>query len=260
MTASPAALVADLAAPGRILAFCDETDLTLEATTTMVADIHCHVAVVIPSDDYGALAASLSAALAGFGVAEFHATDIVNNGKRSVWRERAKADRLAALQMICDALCVSGAHLYYVHIAKSQYDGFAAALPPGSLDPDHKVGVKTRFRELIADLLDTPTAAIVVADKEKNTQGVGRAAFDGSGHLLGGGILLAHSHDVPGLQLADIAAYVVGRYLRRRDRMVAVSDEADLDDFDRVVAETVGRLHGRFHSLLSDPPLHCRAA
>jgi hypothetical protein len=98
MTHPLSTLVADLAVPGRILAFCDETDLTKEdATSTMVADIHLHAAVVLPSDGYGALAASLAAALETFGVAEFHAVDIVNNGKKSAWYERSKADRLAAL-------------------------------------------------------------------------------------------------------------------------------------------------------------------
>ena len=259
MTETLSAIVADLAAPGHLLAFCDETDLTREATSTMVADIHLHAAVVLPSDGYGALAASLAAALETFGAAEFHAKDIVNKGK-SIWRDRDKAQRLAALRTICDALCQSGAHIYHVHIARAQYHEIAATVPPGVLDADYKAGVKTRFRELVAALLDTPVPAIVVADKERDTAGLGLAKFDGGDHLLGGGIILAHSHDIGGLQLADAAAYVVGRYLRRRDRMIAVGDEADLDDFDRLVAETVGRLNGRLHSLLSELLLHCEAA
>ncbi|TGS87414.1 DUF3800 domain-containing protein [Mesorhizobium sp. M3A.F.Ca.ET.174.01.1.1] len=257
MSNTLAALVGDLMVPGRILAFCDETDLTKEATSTMVADIHFHAAVVLPSEDYGPLTAPLAAALQEFGVAEFHAVDIVNNGKKSVWKERNKADRLAALGTICDALCASSGHVYYVHVPKAQYDYYASLLP---LSGDHKTGVRTRFRELIAEMLDTPTPAIVIADKDKNSKGLGLAKFEGSDHLLGGGIFLAHSHEILGLQLADAAVYVIGRYLRRRDGMTAAADEDAMDAFDRLIAETVGRLDGRLHSLLSNPALHCQAA
>jgi len=255
-------LSAELAVPGRVLAFCDETDLTDEkGTATMRADIHLHAAVVLPSGCYGALAASVGAAIETFGVEEFHAVDIVNNGKKSVWYERSPEDRLAALTTICDALDASGAHVYYVHIPKEQYDGFVTAFPPGTLPEDHKDAVKACFRASIAALLDTPTPAIVVADKEKNSKSIGLAKVDGGDHLIGDGIVLAASEQVIGLQLADAAAYIIGRYIRRRDGMVAKVELAEeIGAFDSLVADAVGRLHGRLHSLLSEPALVCEAA
>lgn len=263
MTEALTTVINSLATPGGFLAFCDETDLTTEATSTMVGDIHLHAAVVLPSDGYATLASELHAALKTFDVSEFHAVDIVNNGKKSVWRHREKADRLAALQTICDALCASEGHIYYVHISRNQHEKLLAEWPDADSDPDHKIAVKTRFRELIAALLDTETPAAVIADKEKNKPGFGMAKVEGGDHLLGGGIILAHSHEVLGLQLADAAAYVIGRYIRRRDGMAAtvkdVGEEA-LDAFDLLVADTVGRLVGRVHSLLSQPALHCQAA
>ena len=262
MTHTLSTLIAELAVPGRILAFCDETDLTgKDGTSTMVAGIHLHAAVVLPSGGYAALAASLAAAHETFGVEEFHAVDIVMNGKESVWYERSPEDRLAALTTICDALDACGAHVYYVHIPKGQYDQFVAALPPGTLPEDHMDAVKACFRASIVAFLDTATPAIVVADKDKNTKSIGLAKVDGGDHLVGGGIILAGSEQVIGLQLADVAAYVVGRYIRRRDGMIAKAElEEKIGDFDRVVAETVGRLHGRLHSLLAEPVLHCQAA
>jgi hypothetical protein len=263
MTEALNAIVSDLAAPGRFLAFCDETDITNAPTSTMLGDIHLHAAVVLPSEGYAEFTAELSAALETFAVAEFHAVDIVNNGRKSAWRHREKADRLAALQTICDALCASKGHIYFVHIAKEQHEELRAQWPEADLDPDHKVAVKTRFRELIAGILHTETPAIVIADKEKNTPGLGLATVDGGGHLLGGGIILAHSHQVLGLQLADAAAYVTGRYIRRRDGMEAIVEEEGedaIEAFDRVIAETLIGLTGRFHSLLSQPALHCAAA
>ncbi|MEN3748351.1 hypothetical protein TPR58_14345 [Sphingomonas sp. HF-S3] len=255
-------LSAELAAPGRVLAFCDETDLTgNDGTATMRADIHLHAAVVLPSGGYGVIAASLGAALDTFGVEEFHAVDIVNNGKKSVWYERSPEDRLAALTTICDALHASGAHVYYVQIPKEQYDGLVAALPPGSLPEDHKDAVKACFRASIAALLDTSTSAMVVADKDKNSKSIGLAKVDGGNHLIGGGIVLAASEQVIGLQLADAATYIIGRYIRRRDGMVAkVELDEEIGAFDSVVADGVGRLHGRLHSLLSEPALFCEAA
>lgn len=253
-------LTAELALPGRILAFCDETDLTgTEGTATMCANIHLHAAVVLPSGGYGTISASLEAALAAFGVDEFHAVDIVNNGKKSVWYKRSEADRIAALTTICDALHASGAHVYYVHIPKGQHDGFVASCPPGTLPEDHKEAVKACFRAAIAGLLDTIAPAMVVADKEKNSKSIGLAKVDGGDHLIGGGIILAASEQVVGLQLADAAAYIIGRYIRRRDGMIAKGD-APIGEFDRIVAEAVGSLHGRLHSLLNEPVLHCEAA
>ena len=79
-------LPADLAAPGRNLAFCNETDLTAEATSTMVADFYFHAAVLLPSNGYGALPLRSPKRLRRFGVAEFHATAIVNSGKKPAWR------------------------------------------------------------------------------------------------------------------------------------------------------------------------------
>jgi hypothetical protein len=242
------AIVANISEPGRILAFCDETDLTNEATSTMVADIHLHAAVVLPSDGYAALALELALSLKKFDVVEFHAVDIVMNGARSVWKNRDKANRLAALQTICGALLASCGHIYYVHVPKQQYAGFVAELPQGALPPNYKTAVKRCFRELIASLLNTPTPAIVIADKESNKCGLGLAKVDGGNHLLGNGIILAHSHEVLGIQLADAAAYVIGRYIRRRKKMI----EVGLDDFDQIIAETVSQLHGRMHSLLSN--------
>lgn len=256
-------VIAGLAAPGRLLAFCDETDLTNEPTSTMVGNIHLHAALVMQSDGYAAFASVLAAALRTYGVSEFHAVDIVNNGKRSVWRHREKADRLAALKTVCDALCASEGHIYYVHISKQQHEELLDKWPDADIDPDHKIAVKTRFRELVAALLDTSTPAAVIADKAKNKPGVGLATIEGGDHLLGGGIILAHSHDVLGLQLADAAAYVIGRYIRRRDGIAATIEDAGeeaLDAFDRLVAETVGRLVGRVHSLLNQPVLHGQAA
>lgn len=263
MTGTLSTVIAGLGTPGRLLAFCDETDLTKEPTSTMVGDIYLHSAAIMPSDGYAAFASELAAALQTFGVSEFHAVDIVNNGKKSVWRHREKADRLAALKTVCDALCASEGHIYYVHIPKEQHEELLAKWVDADLDPDHKIAVKTRFRELVAELLDTATPAAVLADKEKNNPGLGLATIEGGGHLLGGGIILAHSHEVLGLQLADAAAYVIGRYIRRRDGMAATLEDAGeeaLGAFDRLVAETVGRLSGRVHSLLSQPVLHCQPA
>jgi hypothetical protein len=256
MIETPSAIVANISKPGRILAFCDETDLTKEATSTMVADIHLHAAVVLPSDGYAAFVSELALSLKKFDVVEFHAVEIVTTGTKSVWKNRDKANRLAALQTICDALLASCEHIYYVHVPKQQYAGFVAELPQGALPPNYKTAVKTCFRELIASLLDTPTPTIVIADKESNKPGLGLAKVDGGNHLLGGGIILAHSHEVLGIQLADAAAYVIGRYIRRRDKMI----DSGLDDFDQIIAETVSQLHGRIHSLLTKPALHCQAA
>ena len=80
--------------------------------------------------------------------------------------------------------------------------------------------MKTVFRTSIVSHLAGHAPALVVFDKDKNNPGPTREPLPGCDHLVGGGIVRAASHDVPGVQLADVAAYAVGRYLRRRDAII----------------------------------------
>src|SRR5690348_12528575 len=101
MKLSAARLLADLSAPGRMLAFCDETDITLQPTSTMVPNVHMVAGLLVRSADYEKLASKLENYRMAHGLPEFHANEIVTPGSKSKWRPIALSRRIEAFQLAC---------------------------------------------------------------------------------------------------------------------------------------------------------------
>ncbi len=246
MTVAAIEVLDQIARPGRTLALCDETDFTQCPTTTMVANIHAWVALVTPSDHYAALAAAVLAYQAEHSLPELHGNEIVTPGSASTWNAIAPDVRLAAYEFACGLITAHAAEVRYVHISEAQYATMVARHQNALLPKTYKRAVKAVFKTSIVAHLSAYAPALVVFDKEKNNAGPTLEQIAGATHLVGGGVLRAGSHTVPGLQLADIAAYAVGRYLRRRDGILAGTGNA----FDMVGMTLIGDLQSRFMSLL----------
>lgn len=242
---SPAAILAGIADPGRTLALCDETDLTTVATSTMVAEIHAWVALIMTSDDYPELRDQLLGYQLEHEVPEFHGNEIVNPGSCSAWKGVTYDSRIDAYRFACDLVTTHATELRYVHISAAQYADMLSAYG-GQLPPSHKDAVKASFSGSIVEFLADHAPAMLVFDKHKNNPGPTIEPVKGAYYLAGGGILRASSRDVPGLQVADVAAYAVGRYLKRRDRLIAET----ANEFDEVSMAMVAALPGRVRSLL----------
>jgi hypothetical protein len=233
-----------LETPGRMLAFCDETDLTNDATSTMVPNIHAWMALIMSSDHYAAVAAEVLAYQDEHSLPELHGNEIVSPGSASPWKEIGAQARLAAYKFGCELVAAHALELRYNHVSKAQYDTMIAE-HGSSLPKSYKKAVKAVFKSSIIERLSLHGDALLVFDKDKNNHGPTLESIADAAHLVGGGLLRAASHEVPGLQLADIAAYAVGRYLRRRDAIIADGG----NDFDTVAMTLLGNLHGRFASL-----------
>jgi len=241
---SPDALLASVADAGRTLVFCDESDLTIEATSTMCAEIHAWVGVEMPSDTYSALASTLHCYQADHGVPEFHGNEIVNAGSKSAWRLQSFERRLDAFRFACDLVVEHAATLLTVHIPAEQYQTW---VDEGRVRPhSHKDGVKEVFAKSIVEHLANRAPALLIFDKDKNNPGPTLLPVRNAPHLAGGGILLADSNSVAGLQVADITAYAIGRYLKRRARLL--DDTANA--FDRVAEKMLEDLPRPVRSLL----------
>jgi hypothetical protein len=242
-----ALLLSGIGEPGRTLALCDETDLTIAATSRMVADIHAWVALIMPSERYPSLRDSLRAYQAEYGVPEFHGNEIVNPGSKSAWKQIAYERRLDAYRFACALVTSHATELRHVHISAAQYAEWSAVYSD-DLPTSHKDAVRRSFAGHIIDYLAGYAPAMLIFDKEKNNSRPTLEPVAGANHLAGGGILRAASHDVPGLQVADIAAYAIGRYLKRRDRIIAGNASA----FDEVSMKMVADLPGRVRTLLGE--------
>jgi hypothetical protein len=198
---SAAIVLAEAADPGRTLAFCDETDLTIGATSTMLAKIHAWVALILSSEAYAALRDDLLAYQAEHGVPEFHGAEIVNPGSKSAWKSIAYEQRLDAFRFACALVTTHATELRHVHISAEQYEE-SRAIYPEQVPKSHKRGVKTAFKGHIVDYLVGQAPVMLVFHKDKNNPAATLEPVVGASHLAGGGILRASSHSVPGLQVA----------------------------------------------------------
>lgn len=246
-------LLDDLASPGRTLAFCDETNLTEGATATLVANLRLHAAFVLDSSAYASVSGPLADFLAAGALPEFHAAEIVNGKAGSPWKAVPMPVRLDAYQHISNALQLAGSRIAYLRISKGEYDAMVVQ-SGGAIPTDYKEGLKRVFLSSMAEYLPRTGASALIVDRGKNTPGPTLCTVAGGSHLFGGGAILVESHKVIGLQLADMAAYVVRRYLLRKGKI----GESNSDAFDEITTATVASFEGRFdHLLETDAPSVC---
>jgi len=252
MPLDPASILADLATTGRTLAFCDETDITHNATGTIRARIHLLGALVMPSEQYGGMRDTLDEWRATHGLPEVHANEVVTPGTKSAWRTIDRAIRERTFALACDLAARVGHSIAYVHIPKSQYDDMRDGPCGKGLPGSHKAGVKRVFARSILDRLAGSGPAVLVMDRDKPGKAPTLTSMAGGNFLIGGGAVRADSASVAGLQVADTALYAIGRYLRRRDGIVA----GQADAFDEIAMTMLAAMTGRIASLLSEAGEH----
>jgi|SRR5581483_1786947 len=246
-------LAAELSTPDRTLAFCDDTDLTLKPTSTMVGDLHLYGGLIVKSEAYAPLALNLASYLAGIGQVEFHGTEIINPKTGSRWKALDYNARAEALRHVCTAITETSATFVYARICKTQYADLPKDVGRAIDETSYKAAVKRVFLRSVADYLAAGAPAVLVIDRDKNTPGPTLVKFEGSARLIRGGAISANSADVLGLQLADVVAYAIGRFLRQRDKIVATDPER-YDLFDRIIMEIIGGLYGRLHDVIEPLP------
>ncbi|MGY4399292.1 DUF3800 domain-containing protein [Bradyrhizobium sp. USDA 3315] len=246
-------VIAELDRPGRVLAFCDDTDLTFEATSTMVGNLHLYGGLILMSQAYGPLAHNLAAYLAEIGQVEFHGTEIINPKPTSRWKSLSYAARVEALRHVCMAIRDSGGIFVYARICKAQYANMLNTAGEAIAEDCHKVAVKHVFLRSVAEYLAATPPAIVLIDRDKNTPGPGLVKLEGGATLVGGGAISVNSAHIIGLQMADVVAYAIGRFLKRRDK-IAAKYPAVYDSFDTAIMEFLANLDGRLHDITKPLP------
>lgn len=240
-------LLDHLKPPRRTLVFCDDTDIAA-GVPWLRPDLRILVAVEMSSERYAPAAAGIEAALERLGMPEFHATELANP-KKSPWRNVSAEGRVEALRFLADLFNSTGARVYQARIPKDQFVTLKArAQRVGKVGVGFKHGLKRVFLRCLFDHLEAQGGeTVVVMDQDRNLVEPVVEDWPEGRFLVGGGPIAARSVDVPGLQLADLAAWSINRMLRRRPCF----DDGTATDVDRAALEVVGNLNGGLGDLLA---------
>ena len=217
------ALLQALAEPGRTLVFCDDTDISGQPVPWLQPDLRILVAVEMSSRAYAVAAAELEAKVASLGMPEFHAAEIANPKGKSPWKGVPQAERATSLHFLAGVLNGAGAHVHEAHVPKAQFAALKAeAQLVGKVGVGFKQGLKRAFLRCLSDHLTLgANGTIVVMDQDKPLAEPVVEAWPEAAFLIGGGPVAARSVDVPGLQLADMAAWSINRYMCRKPQLAA---------------------------------------
>jgi hypothetical protein len=247
-------IIDKLATPGKYLVFVDETGTSGKPLPDLASDFQLMCGVGVSSSHYSELKASLADRLNKLGpnFHEFHATEIVNPKKGSPWKTLSLNVRQDTLRFLSKSLLEVPSDLFYCYVSGEQYaDLLARAKQFADVDFDQKQGLRHVFFESLLSLCRTreprePVA--IVADSEKRLDGVIKIqTVTDFPDIYQGGIIHASSHDEPGLQLADFAAYLLNRLFHSTNRI----KEERHGPFDEIVLSAYSDLRARLRDLLS---------
>lgn len=247
-SASVKALTDQLAVAGRTLVFCDDTDIAEQPITTLRPDLRILVAVQVPSEHYAALDAAMTAALDQYGVAEFHATDIATGNR--AWKGRSEEERAAALAFVAEQLSEHAGRVGAVWLPKGQYPQIRKdAEQIGKVGVGFKHGLRrVLVRSVVERLAAGTRPAMLWIDQDSPLPESKVEHWPEATFLVGGGPVVAPSHMVRGLQLADLAIWSVQRYQTKR----AGFDDGTATAIDKVARNVVAGFPTGFDDLRGD--------
>ena len=243
---------AELFRVGITLVFCDDSDIAEQPVPSLRPDLRVLVAVQITSDSYRSLNEAIASALTRFNVHEFHATDIATGN--GAWKERSENIRLEALRHLADLFSQYALRVGAVWLPKQQYPTLRqSAKRFGRVNAGFKQGLKRVLVRGLAERLAAGTRpAMLWLDQDKPICEAKVEDWPEARFLVGGGPIVAPSHSVSGLQVADLAAWSVQRYLVRRNRF----DNDSASDFDHIALEVVAGFPGGLDDLRGDDYLY----
>jgi hypothetical protein len=238
----------ELCRPGRLLVFIDDSGTSGQPYgEDLVRDFKCHNAVVVPSEDYRLFLRDHRALLSRYdGMEEFHTVDIVN--EKEFWKERDAATRRLVLESFAGLFRSTVKLVPYVHVGIEQYNEFleriremGATPSPSNMRWDlHGEGARIVLLKALVPMIretfgDRPL--VIVEDGEGPFSEVCEVAFPREAGVFGHGVFRVKSESVPGVQLADLAAYTWNRmhrikaFLNQKRFVPGPFDEALIDFF-----------------------------
>ncbi len=234
---------------GKTLIFCDDTDMVEPPQPGYASNIRLLAGVVLPSEKYAEVASTMTSKLGDLGVTEFHATEIVNPNKDSSWYQISYENRIAAFGLLREFVLDAVTGGYYLQLPADQYNALRVqAQEIGKVSVGHKHALKRVFlRALFERFAPSEKPVAIVLDQDTPLTVPRVENMNGGEFLVGGGPISASSISIPGLQLADMFAYCIARYLRKQKILQHGTGSA----FDMIAAETLGGMYPNVKHLLN---------
>ncbi len=237
-------ILSELSNPGRKLVFVDETGTSGATLRDIGSNFEVMCGIIAPSERYKNVKTTLQKALAriGFGVKEFHATEIVHPTSKSAWKSISFENRQMVFTEIVDALVEFAEQIFYLLLSEKQYYN---QLKPKSLERggdslNHEAALRKAFFGGLIRQLPRPNmeTAIIIDSKKALPDAIEMQELcDPTGFYLGS-VIYVDSSEEEGLQLADLAAYLINRIFRVRERLTA----GKFNNFDEIVENGYSRI------------------
>ncbi|NUQ75438.1 MAG: DUF3800 domain-containing protein [Polyangiaceae bacterium] len=252
----------ELCRPGRLLVFIDDSGTPEQRLgKDLVRDFKLHAAAIVRSEDYRLFLRDHRALLSHYdGMKEFHTVDIVN--EKHFWEGRDPATRRLVLETFGRHFTSAVQLVPYVHIGIEQYNEClekiremgARPSPPEVRWELQSEGARFVLLKTLIPLIWKTFGnhpLVIVEDGEGALNKHCEHMFSSEADVFGDGVFRVKSEDVPGVQLADLAAYTWNRmhrikaYLNQQRFKPGTFDEALLDFF--------GENKHKFRSILDEP-------
>jgi hypothetical protein len=246
------AILDELTRPGRVLVFIDDGGTSGKPLPDLAKDFELICGVAMKSEVYVDAKKHLLTALRaiGKGVTEFHAAEIVNPPSSSPWRAVSLAERQDALITLIGILRDAASAVLHCFVSGEQYNAeWRHRLAAFGVRPlPTKAALKdVFFNNLIPFLQATGDEVAIVVDASKElSSAISIQQVADPESLYEGGVIHVDSRDEPGVQLADVAAYMVNRVHHVRQRLL----DGKCGPFDELIVDAAFELRPKFVNLL----------
>ena len=204
---------------GRFLVFVDETGTSGKPLAHLGGDYVLICGVCMSSETYRCVKTQLADILTEMGpeIDEFHATEIVNPKVRSPWRQISLRERVHLFEQLAQILVKSAEFICLCQVSGEQYPQIMAGINP-------KMTYKTALQNVFLTslhrlcLVEEMDTAIIVDSTTPLHDAIKIRLFRAPVGFYEGGVIYADSRNELGLQLADLAAFMLNRihHIKRR--------------------------------------------
>ena len=266
-------IISGLCQSGLNVAFCDESETSGSPRVGLAPNLRILCALVMSSDAYAESKRRLDSRLSSLGsdVTEFHSTEIVNPGKTSPWFNISPDERVGVFEFLAQLVVKFTEKVFYCFISRDQYSVIRKKAPT-RINMNYGPALRRVFlKALITQMAkgdktpaiimhqDRPVEGLswcimiagvlspaIIMHQDRPVEGLRIEPWSGTESFYERGAISAPAHLIPGLQLADHAAYTIIRYRLKKDKLIAGKG----NPFDEQVAYSLAELSGRVAYLM----------